>query len=759
MSVDGGQAASGPYDTFAPKYIERGLPPLPIEPGKKWPACWNGQSYTLLAGWTTKPPITTPQPGAGIGLRLGVAIGLDYVLVGLDLDDEEVAIRLLGIAPATPVRKVGQRGETWIYKAKPGAITTKRYRLGDKTIAELLSAGTQTVLPPSIHPTGQPYRWLGKSLLDVNIDELPELTPDAVSNIETALRSVGWEPEPQKPAPPPLPPDANDIDGNDDGDAFERAKTAAMRNLPAWVPHLGLQKCRRRRGPHASYEAVPEFRPSSAGRPLEQRGYNLKISPKGICDFGDGEKGYSAIDLVMAARGCTVSQALTWLEERLGLGTDGPEIDYDALVGTSENPKPNPGADAKTSDDGPKGDQQHESPKQEQSKGKKPRIKLQRYDAPDPTKIPRREWLYGSHYMRKIVTATVGPGGIGKSSLGLVEAVGMAIGRDLLDGGKLPRPLRVWYHNGEDPRDELNRRIGAICIFYKVDAQEVSKNMFTTCGLDMPIKVAAGSMEVKLDKALVAEITATIREHEIDVAIFDPLVTLHNTSEIFTATMDPVIREVFGTIANDTNTAVELAHHTRKKATGQDEYTAADARGSSGIVDAVRGMRVTNQMSKDEAKNFAIDERERDLYFRVSKGKANMTRKGRGKWYQFNSVILPNGDPERDIPGDDIGVLSTWEPPDMEIKITDDDRNYFHTLVRGEPTYRENKLAKNWIGIPIAHRFGLNLDNKVDKRRAEDTFMTLIKEGVLAVAEGEDGKGYKKNFVVPGVFSPANLGL
>src|SRR5260221_13835917 len=127
MSMNGGQAASVPYDSFASKYIERGLPPLQIEPGKKWPASWNGQSYTLLASWTTKPPITTPQPGAGVGLRLGVASGLDWVLVGLDLDDDEVAIRLLGAIPDTPVRKVGQRGETWLYRARPGAIATKRF--------------------------------------------------------------------------------------------------------------------------------------------------------------------------------------------------------------------------------------------------------------------------------------------------------------------------------------------------------------------------------------------------------------------------------------------------------------------------------------------------------------------------------------------------------------------------------------------------------------------------------------------------------
>jgi RecA-family ATPase len=56
-----------------------------------------------------------------------------------------------------------------------------------------------------------------------------------------------------------------------------------------------------------------------------------------------------------------------------------------------------------------------------------------------------------------------------------------------------------------------------------------------------------------------------IRKHELDVEIFDPLVTLHNTSELLTATMDPVIREVFAAIANETNTAVELAHHPARR--------------------------------------------------------------------------------------------------------------------------------------------------------------------------------------------------
>jgi hypothetical protein len=387
-------------------------------------------------------------------------------------------------------------------------------------------------------------------------------------------------------------------------------------------------------------------------------------------------------------------------------------------------------------------------PQERAEKGR--RIKLQPYTLPAFASIPRRAWLYGNHYMRRIVSATVGPGGIGKSSLGLVEAISVAIGRDLLGDEELTEPLRVWYHNGEDPREELDRRIAAICIHYSIDEQEVRERLFITCGLDMPIKVGRGSNEVIIDKALVAEIVFTIQEHEIDVGIFDPLVTLHNTNEILTATMDPIIREAFAFIANETNTSIELSHHTRKKATGQEEFTTADARGSSGIVDAVRAMRVTNQMSKEEANSFGINELDRFQFFRVSKGKANMTRGGVGRWYNFKSVILPNGDAEKGLPGDDVGVLTSWEPPDLNIVVTDEDRAFVRTLVAANPNLREDHQAKDWVGRLLAVHLNLNVDDKVDKARVKRVIQRMVDEGTLKVVKRADEKGRGKGYMAAG---------
>src|SRR5262249_18072726 len=50
----------------------------------------------------------------------------------------------------------------------------------------------------------------------------------------------------------------------------------------------------------------------------------------------------------------------------------------------------------------------------------------------DPKDLPPRAWLYGRHYQRLTVSATIAPGGFGKTTLVMVEAVAMATCRNLL---------------------------------------------------------------------------------------------------------------------------------------------------------------------------------------------------------------------------------------------------------------------------------------------------------------------------------------
>jgi hypothetical protein len=312
---------SNVYDTYAPKLLERGFYPLPIGPNSKKPQHFvpSLNEFRDTQGWThpARRPDTSPQPGAGIGVRVGKQADGSY-LVAIDWDNDEAAIAAMDIFPPT-VTKEGARGFTAFYKSS-APIASHDFRVNGRAAAQVLSDGRQTVVPPTMHPDAKrPYTWTSKyTLYSISsLGELPEIPADYVERIEKILRPLGYEPEPV---------DGRDDDDRDhgggdrDGDPFWELNKLAMRNLAAWVPDLNLYNCQRQRGRYASYEAVATWRPSTTGRPLEQRDRNLSISgDKGITDFGTNEK-FSPIDLVMRARDCSFSDAVVWLEERLRPG-------------------------------------------------------------------------------------------------------------------------------------------------------------------------------------------------------------------------------------------------------------------------------------------------------------------------------------------------------------------------------------------------------------------------------------------------------
>ena len=272
----------------------------------------------------------------------------------------------------------------------------------------------------------------------------------------------------------------------------------------------------------------------------------------------------------------------------------------------------------------------------------------------DPSKLPAREWLYGGHYQKGIITATVGPGGSGKSSADLVELIAMCTGRNLLGEQPLLR-CRAWYHNAEDGTDEIYRRIAAVCQHYVIDQGELEGWLFVTSGLTMPIRIAvARTGRAVIEAATAAAIIRTIADNEIGVVSFDPLVATHSAVENATGEMDMIIRE-FARIANVTDCAVEIVHHTRKPAPGQEELSVMDSRGAVAIINAVRSARVLNTMSKAEADKAGVDEVDRRLYFRIDRGKANMAPPAAASWYKFESIDLPNGD--------SVGVATSWNHP------------------------------------------------------------------------------------------------
>jgi hypothetical protein len=359
----------------------------------------------------------------------------------------------------------------------------------------------------------------------------------------------------------------------------------------------------------------------------------------------------------------------------------------------------------------------------------------------DPASIPRREFLYGQHLVRKFASAKFAAGGVGKSILALTEAIAMATGRPLL-GITPPKRLRVWYWNGEDPQDETDRRIAAICLHYGITAEELDGWLFSDSGRDQEIIIAVQTKDgARLAEPVVKSLTDAILDNEIDVLIIDPFVSSHRVTENDTMAMELVAKK-WTRIADETSAAVELIHHTRK--TGGAEATVEDGRGAVAVLAAVRSAQVLNKMSEADGTKAGVGNHRQ--YFNVENGKANLAPPPEGKnWFRIVSVSLGNGG-EIAPEGDNVGVVVKWKWPDPLDGITGADFDSAAAAIR-TGRWKENIQAKDWVGRPIARALGLDLDNKADKAKVKGLIHVWLKAGNLVVIEEKDDHREIKNFV------------
>jgi AAA domain/Bifunctional DNA primase/polymerase, N-terminal len=363
----------------------------------------------------------------------------------------------------------------------------------------------------------------------------------------------------------------------------------------------------------------------------------------------------------------------------------------------------------------------------------------------DPAALPKRQWIYGKHYLLGTASATIGPGGGGKPSLSLVEIIALAGGRNLL--GETPvRRCRCWYHNAEDDMDELRRRIAANCQHYHISQDDLAGWLHVTSGVEMPIKIATvangrGGAQGIIDKSMTEAIIREIVEYQIDVAVFDPLIAHHVGGEGATGDMDQIARE-FVRIAYVTNSSVEIVHHTRKPASGQEEMTIFDSRGPIALIDAVRASRVLNTMSSSEAVKARIDDVDRRLHFRMDDSKGNRAKPTAAKWYKFASVPLPNGD--------DVGVVTDWQYSTSVEDIPDAVCFQIQNEVLATPgQYRAAKQSPNWIGNLIARIFRIDRNEKQGTARIGAILRILYEKGVIT-ATASDAKKHGVEIVTVG---------
>jgi RecA-family ATPase len=348
--------------------------------------------------------------------------------------------------------------------------------------------------------------------------------------------------------------------------------------------------------------------------------------------------------------------------------------------------------------------------------------------------IPQRRWLGGGQfYQRRTVSTTIARGDTGKTTIGTIEGVSMITGRNLLSE-QPDEQLRVWIHNGEDSRDELDRKLAAICLFHNIPPEEIA-GIFVTTAADIPLRVATGYSELHVDKPLVKCIHEQIGDNKIDAAIFDPLITLHGVPEGDNGKMDQVIR-IFADIADAQNCSVGISQHVRKGPAEEYDYRVDDARGASAVRDAVRAARVVNRMSEKQALDLGIPIHERAAYIRIDRAKGNYTPAGgEARWLTFDNVTLPQGD--------NVGVLKPWSLPALDsaeaAKSKANADKVFLTILRRFAN--EGRRASDRKGVNYAprlfarereakeQRLGIAALEKAMRRLLDDFQIKMVDEG------------------------------
>jgi RecA-family ATPase len=281
-------------------------------------------------------------------------------------------------------------------------------------------------------------------------------------------------------------------------------------------------------------------------------------------------------------------------------------------------------------------------------------LDLRPFLATDLDHIPPRPWLLGTTALRGAVTALSAPGGTSKSTLELERCIAIATGIPIT-GERVYERTRTWYLSAEDPREEVNRRIKAICLQFNIAPSLLEGWLFVHDLSDGPIKVAVRA-ETRIVHPDTAKLASTIEHYGIGYIAIDPLVSFHELNENDNVEMATVIRSISG-VAQQTSCAFKVIAHARKGHLAGDADT---MRGASAIRDGCRIVETLTTMTEEEAKKLNVEEIERRWLVRLDDAKANFAAPTEQvTWFRRESVDLDNGTATR--PPDKVGVLRPFD--------------------------------------------------------------------------------------------------
>lgn len=367
------------------------------------------------------------------------------------------------------------------------------------------------------------------------------------------------------------------------------------------------------------------------------------------------------------------------------------------------------------------------------------------YDMFDEASIEPRRWIYAHHYLRSFVSVLASAGGIGKTSLQIVEALAIVTGRPLL-GEEVKEKTNVWLVNLEDPMGEMQRRVVAAMRHYGIKPEEVRGRLFVNAGRDFSLKFGIQTRDGVLPNTkLVEYLCEKIPQKQIGCCFIDPFVNAHAINENDNMAVNAIVAEI-RRVADETKCAIGLVHHIRKG--NGDEASIDSVRGAGSLIGAARAARVINRVSPDDAARLGIDETEARSLMRVDDGKANLAPPAAAAVYRkMEGVKIDNGEW--------VGVAVPYKLPDAFEGVSAKDaraiqRLAANALESGEP-YRESSQSPKWIGLAVADLIEVDISDKAERHKVSSIIKTWIKTNVLAVGRAVNSKtGREYPTIIPG---------
>jgi hypothetical protein len=274
------------------------------------------------------------------------------------------------------------------------------------------------------------------------------------------------------------------------------------------------------------------------------------------------------------------------------------------------------------------------------------------------TPIPPRQWLLGTTFCRKFLSAIVGAGGDGKTAIRCAQYLAVAAGRKLTHEHVHHRG-RVLIICLEDDEDEVRRRLDAAMRHHRVDPKDVDGWLFFAASRGLKLMLS-DPVHGRSPGPLYAELQDAIAEHHIDLLGIDPLIKAHDAEENDNKAIDEVCI-LLANLAAENNIAADIIHHARKGAANPGD--AERSRGASATVDACRLVRTVTRMTEADAATLGVSQEDRQALVRVDDAKINLVpRSGDAMWFKLVGVALENG--TMDYPnGDNVHTVELWIPP------------------------------------------------------------------------------------------------